>query len=41
MKRESNSLGWAVFLYVYMTVIAYLASLVFYQVTTRIWPHLA
>ncbi|MBN2081078.1 ferrous iron transport protein B [bacterium] len=41
MKREANSLGWALFLYAYMTTIAYLASLVFYQVTTRIWPHLA
>jgi ferrous iron transport protein B len=38
MKRESKSWGWAAFLYVYMTSLAYIACLVFFQVASRIWP---
>jgi len=41
MKRESNSWKWALFMFGYMTVLAYLASLIFYQGASRIWPGLA
>jgi ferrous iron transport protein B len=41
MRREANSWGWALFLYAYMTLLAYLVCLVFYQVTSKLWPHLA
>lgn len=40
-KREANSWKWALFMFSYMTVAAYLASFVFYQVASRIWPEYA
>jgi ferrous iron transport protein B len=41
VKRESHSWGWAAFQLVYMTALAYAASLLFYQAASRIWPGLA
>ncbi len=38
VKRESNSWGWALFMVGYMTALAYLASLVFYQTASRVFP---
>jgi len=40
-RRESRSWGWAAFLFGYMTLLAYVASLVFYQLTSRLWPELS
>ena len=40
MRREANSWRWALFLFAYMTILAYGASLVFYQSAIRIWPHM-
>ena len=40
VRREAGSWGWALFLYSYMTVTAYVVSLVFYQAASRLWPHL-
>ena len=41
VKRETNSWKWPLFMVGYMTALAYVVSLVFYQLTSRIWPHLA
>jgi ferrous iron transport protein B len=41
VKRESRSWGWAAFQFGYMTLLAYTASLIFYQVASSIWPELA
>jgi len=40
MRREAGGIKWALFLYGYMTILAYIASLVFYQAAIRIWPEL-
>jgi ferrous iron transport protein B len=37
IKRETNSWGWPVFAFGYMTLLAYIGALVTYQVTSRIW----
>ena len=36
IKRETNSWGWALFTFVYMTVLAYVGALVTYQVGIRL-----
>lgn len=38
VKRESNSWRWPLFLMGYMTVLAYVSCLVFYQVASRLFP---
>ncbi len=35
IRRETNSWGWAAFTFVYMTILAYMAALVVYQVAAR------
>jgi ferrous iron transport protein B len=40
VKRETNSWKWPVFLVVYMTLVAYIVCLAFYQIATRVWPGL-
>ncbi len=37
IRRETNSYRWPLFTFVYMTVLAYVAALVTYQVCSRIW----
>jgi ferrous iron transport protein B len=37
IKRETNSWGWPVFAFGYMTLLAYVGALVTYQVTSRVW----
>lgn len=37
IRRETNSWGWPIFSFVYMTVLAYLGALVVYQVGSRLW----
>jgi ferrous iron transport protein B len=36
-KRETGSWKWPALMFVYMTVLAYVASLVTYQVGSRVW----
>jgi ferrous iron transport protein B len=38
IKRESNSWRWPLFLMGYMTILAYVSCLVFYQVASRLFP---
>jgi ferrous iron transport protein B len=36
IRRETNSWGWAIFSWTYMTALAYLAALLIYQVGSRL-----
>jgi ferrous iron transport protein B len=38
VKRETNSWKWPLFMVGYMTAVAYLVCLIFYQAAIRIWP---
>jgi len=38
VKRETNSWRWPVAMFLYMTALAYMACLVFYQAATRLFP---
>ena len=40
LRREAGSWKWGLFLYAYMTTLAYVASLIFFQTAKHFWPDL-